>query len=66
MASKPNDDLGKLNSDMLSEFDIDVEEPQTFGRKVAAPVKGVANIIGHTAGGAISGVTNEIKNTVLK
>ncbi len=62
MADKPVDDLGKMNSDVLSEFDIDVEEPKTFGRKVAAPVKGVANIIGHTAGGAISGVTNEIKN----
>lgn len=62
MVDKPVDDLGKLNSDVLSEFDIDVEEPKTFGRKVAAPVKGVANIIGHTAGGAVSGVTNEIKN----
>ena len=62
MADKPVDDLGKLNSDVLSEFDIDVEPANTFGRKVAAPVKGVANIIGHTAGGAISGVTNEIRN----
>ena len=62
MAKKPVDDLGKMNSDVLSEFDIDVEPANTFGRKVAAPVKGVANIIGHTAGGAISGVTNEIKN----
>ena len=62
MADKPIDDLGKLNSDVLSEFDIDVEEPKTFGRKVAAPVKGVANIIGKTAGGALSGVTSEIKN----
>lgn len=62
MAKKPVDDLGKLNSDVLSEFDIDVEQPKTLGRKVAGAAKGVTNILGGAVGGAASGVTSEIKN----
>ena len=63
MAEKPINDLGHMNSDVLSEFNIDVEGPKnTLGRAVAAPVKGVASIIGKTATGAYKGVTNELQN----
>ena len=62
MAKKPVDDLGKLNSDVLSEFDIDVDQPKTLGRKVAGAAKGVTNILGGALGGAASGVTSEIRN----
>ena len=62
MAKKPVDDLGKLNSDVLSEFDIDVDQPKTLGRKVAGAAKGVTNILGGAVGGAAAGVTSEIRN----
>ena len=65
-AQKPVDDMGKLNSDIASEFDIDVDQPTGKGRRVATASKTVGSLIYSTAEGMAKGSVNELRTQFPK